>query len=151
MLQFSLIFMEIPASTFNSCLSSSPGKEQSQSSHWNGLIQFQVWTDSSIRKQKPAVLSYPHIQFKIPIIDTTISFPSWAISENCPSATIYSDSDQHNWKMAAQSVIFQTALGKPRGRKIFCYFGETAVHKARVAPSGEWLNLGLLCAFFQSH
>lgn len=45
------------------------------------------------------------------------------------------------------SVVFQTALGKPRGRKIFCYFGETAVHKARVAPSGERPNLGLTCIF----
>lgn len=47
----------------------------------------------------------------------------------------------------ARSLVFQTALGKPKGRKI-CYFGETAVHKARVAPSGERVNLGLIMCTF---
>lgn len=58
-----------------------------------------------------------------------------------------SASDQHSSKMGAQSVVFQTALGIPKGRKI-CYFGETAVRKARVAPSGERMNLGLIMCIF---
>lgn len=149
MLQFSMIFVQLSASTLDDCLYSSSGTEQSQSSYWNGLVQFQVWTKSSISKLKPAVLSYSHIQFTITIIDTTISFPFWAVSENCPSATIYSDPNQHSWKMVAQSVIFQTAFGKLTGRKI-CYFGETAVHKGRVAPSGKQQNLGLTMCIFSN-
>lgn len=150
MLQFSVTFVQLPASTFNGCLSSPSGIEQSQSCHWNGLVQFQVWTESSISKLKPAVLSYPHIKFTIPIMIPPFPFLSEQYQKTVhqPPSILTQTNTAERWLPRLLYFRQHSANLQEERSVILVRLQFTKLQWHQVASSWIWL---LLCTFFQSH